>query len=31
MSLFNARSAWTIYKQELMRAFRTAMSMSIAA
>jgi ABC-2 type transport system permease protein len=22
---FNARSAWTIYKQELMRAFRTAM------
>lgn len=30
MSLFNARSAWTIYKQELMRAFRTAMQSIIA-
>ncbi|SFF95444.1 ABC-2 type transport system permease protein [Novosphingobium sp. CF614] len=25
MNLFNARGAWTIYKHELMRAFRTAM------
>lgn len=30
MSLFNARSAWTIYKQELMRAFRTAMQSILA-
>ncbi|VWX52133.1 ABC transporter permease [Novosphingobium sp. 9U] len=30
MSLFNARSAWTIYKQELLRAFRTAMQSILA-
>jgi len=30
MSLFNPRSAWTIYKQELMRAFRTAMQSILA-
>jgi ABC-type polysaccharide/polyol phosphate export systems, permease component len=30
MSVFNARSAWTIYKQELMRAFRTAMQSILA-
>ncbi|MEJ2459228.1 MAG: sugar ABC transporter permease, partial [Novosphingobium sp.] len=30
MSLFNARSAWTIYKQELMRAFRTALQSILA-
>lgn len=30
MMLFNARSAWTIYKQELMRAFRTAMQSILA-
>lgn len=30
MSLFNARSAWTIYKQEVMRAFRTALQSIIA-
>jgi ABC-2 type transport system permease protein len=30
MALFNARSAWTIYKQELMRAFRTAMQSILA-
>jgi ABC-2 type transport system permease protein len=30
MSLFNARSAYTIYKQELMRAFRTAMQSILA-
>jgi len=30
MSVFNPRSAWTIYKQELMRAFRTAMQSILA-
>ena len=30
MSVFNARSAWTIYKQELLRAFRTAMQSILA-
>lgn len=30
MSLFNGRSAWTIYKQELMRAFRTALQSILA-
>jgi ABC-2 type transport system permease protein len=30
MSMFNARSAWTIYKQELMRAFRTALQSILA-
>lgn len=30
MSLFNPRSAWTIYKQELMRAFRTALQSILA-
>lgn len=30
MSLFNARSAWTIYKHELLRAFRTAMQSILA-
>jgi ABC-2 type transport system permease protein len=30
MSLFNARSAWTIYKQELLRAFRTALQSILA-
>lgn len=30
MSLFNARSTWTIYKQELMRAFRTALQSILA-
>ena len=30
MSVFNLRSAWTIYKQELMRAFRTAMQSILA-
>lgn len=30
MSAFNPRSAWTIYKQELMRAFRTAMQSILA-
>lgn len=30
MSLFNPRSAWTIYKQELLRAFRTAMQSILA-
>jgi ABC-2 type transport system permease protein len=30
VSLFNPRSAWTIYKQELMRAFRTAMQSILA-
>jgi ABC-2 type transport system permease protein len=30
MTLFNPRSAWTIYKQELMRAFRTAMQSILA-
>ncbi|MFC0203392.1 ABC transporter permease [Novosphingobium soli] len=30
MNLFNARSAWTIYKQELMRAFRTALQSILA-
>jgi len=30
MALFNARSAWTIYQQELMRAFRTAMQSILA-
>jgi len=30
MSFFNARSAWTIYKQELLRAFRTAMQSILA-
>jgi len=30
MSLFNTRSAWTIYKQELLRAFRTAMQSILA-
>lgn len=30
MSVFNPRSAWTIYKQEVMRAFRTAMQSILA-
>ncbi len=30
MSLFNARSAWTIYKRELLRAFRTALQSILA-
>lgn len=30
MSLFNARSAWTIYQRELLRAFRTAMQSILA-
>ena len=30
MSLFNARSAWAIYKRELLRAFRTAMQSILA-
>lgn len=30
MTLFNTRSAWTIYKRELMRAFRTAMQSILA-
>lgn len=30
MRLFNARSAWTIYKQEVMRAFRTALQSILA-
>lgn len=30
MALFNARSTWTIYRQELMRAFRTAMQSILA-
>ncbi|EIZ80118.1 ABC-2 type transport system permease protein [Novosphingobium sp. Rr 2-17] len=30
MSVFNFRSAWAIYKQELMRAFRTAMQSILA-
>lgn len=30
MSLFNARSAWTIYRQELSRAFRTALQSILA-
>jgi ABC-2 type transport system permease protein len=30
MKVFNPRSAWTIYKQELMRAFRTAMQSILA-
>lgn len=30
MRLFTARSAWTIYKQELMRAFRTALQSILA-
>ena len=30
MAIFNARSAWTIYQQELMRAFRTAMQSILA-
>ncbi|MFC3214600.1 MULTISPECIES: ABC transporter permease [Novosphingobium] len=30
MTVFNARSAWTIYKQELLRAFRTAMQSILA-
>lgn len=30
MSLFNARSAWTIYKRELVRAFRTALQSILA-
>jgi ABC-2 type transport system permease protein len=30
MAIFNGRSAWTIYKQELTRAFRTAMQSILA-
>ena len=30
MSVFNARSAWTIYKQEVLRAFRTALQSILA-
>ncbi|MYL97979.1 ABC transporter permease [Novosphingobium sp. FGD1] len=30
MNIFNVRSAWTIYKQELMRAFRTALQSILA-
>ncbi len=30
MAMFNARSAWTIYQQEVMRAFRTAMQSILA-
>ena len=30
MKYFNARSAWTIYKQELLRAFRTALQSILA-
>lgn len=30
MSMFNARSAWTIYQRELLRAFRTALQSILA-